>query len=81
VKKLRHFNWIMFLAMLALTGIGTLAILLAPVLTKATERLWDALGGEGAVDAQPIDRAWEWKGGTAVTPLETSLFPRIEQGE
>lgn len=26
MKKLRHFNWIMFLAMLALTGIGTLAI-------------------------------------------------------
>ena len=26
MKKLRHFNWIMFLAMLALIGIGTLAI-------------------------------------------------------
>jgi methionyl-tRNA synthetase len=65
----------------AVHGLGTLAILLAPVLTKATARLWEAIGGEGAVDQQPIDRAWEWAGATAVTPLDTSLFPRIEPGE
>lgn len=65
----------------AVHGLGTLAILLAPVLTKATARLWEAIGGEGAVDEQPIDRAWEWTGATSVTPLETSLFPRIEPGE
>ncbi|CAN5126714.1 methionine--tRNA ligase [soil metagenome] len=65
----------------AVHGVGTLAILLAPVLTKATAKLWTALGGEGAIEAQPIDRAWEWKGGSSVTPLEAPLFPRIEQGE
>lgn len=65
----------------AIHGVGTLAVLLAPVLPKATAKLWEALGGEGAVDAQNIDRAWEWKGGTTVTPLESPLFPRIEPGE
>ena len=65
----------------AVHGLGTLAILLAPVLPKATAKLWAALGGSGVVEAQPIDRAWEWAGSTAVTPLQTSLFPRIEQGE
>jgi len=60
-------------------GLGTLAILLAPVLPKATARLWPAIGGEGPVDARPIDRAYDWSGGTHVTPLETSLFPRIEE--
>ena len=65
----------------AIHGVGTLAVLLAPVLPKATAKLWEALGGEGAVDAQRIDRAWEWKGGSSVTPLESPLFPRIEPGE
>jgi methionyl-tRNA synthetase len=65
----------------AIHGVGTLAVLLAPVLPKATAKLWEALGGEGRVDAQRIDRAWEWKGGSSVTPLESPLFPRIETGE
>lgn len=59
-------------------GLGTLAILLAPVLPKATSRLWEAVGGEGPLDAQRIDLADEWSGASRVTPLETSLFPRIE---
>ncbi len=62
-------------------GLGTLAVLLAPVLPKATARLWASLGGAGSPDAQAIDRAYEWTGGPAVTPLETSLFPRIEAEE
>ena len=62
-------------------GLGTLAVLLSPVLPKATARLWEAIGGTGAVDAQPIDRPWEWVGGARVIPLETSLFPRIEAAE
>ena len=63
----------------AVHGLGTLAILLAPILPKATERLWHAIGGEGNVDARPIDRAYDWSAGSHVTPLETSLFPRIEE--
>jgi methionyl-tRNA synthetase len=58
-------------------GVGTLAVLLSPVTPKASEKLWSALGGEGSVRAQPIDTAWEWNGGAAVSPLEP-LFPRIE---
>ena len=65
----------------AVRGLGTLAVLLSPVLTRATEKLWQAVGGIGALDVQQIDRAWEWKGGTAVTPLEGTLFPRIEAAE
>ncbi|CAN5271013.1 methionine--tRNA ligase [soil metagenome] len=62
----------------AVRGLGTLAVLLSPVLTQATAKLWQAVGGLGDLDGQPIDRAWEWKGGAAVTPLVGTLFPRIE---
>jgi methionyl-tRNA synthetase len=60
-------------------GLGTLAVLLAPVLPKATARLWEALGGTGVVEAQSVATAWEFAGGASVTPLEPPLFPRIEQ--
>ena len=63
----------------AVHGLGTLAVLLAPVLPKATARLWEAIGGSGAVESQRIDRAWEFDGGSRVTALEASLFPRIEE--
>ncbi len=63
----------------AVHGLGTLGVLLAPVLPKATARLWEAIGGSGAVEAQRIDRAWEFDGGSRVTALEASLFPRIEE--
>ncbi|MEP6482459.1 MAG: methionine--tRNA ligase [Rhodoglobus sp.] len=62
----------------AVRGLGTLAVLLSPVLTQATQKLWLAIGGVGGLDAQPIQTAWEWTGGTAVTPLDGTLFPRIE---
>lgn len=62
----------------AVHGLGTLAVLLAPVLPRATARLWEAIGGSGALENQRIDRAWEFEGGSRVTALESSLFPRIE---
>ncbi len=65
----------------AVHGLGTLAIVLAPVLPKATARLWAAIGGSGAVEAQKIDTAWTWTPGERVTALETSLFPRIETAD
>ncbi len=65
----------------AVHGLGTLAILLSPVLPQATARLWPAVGGVGPVDAQPIHEAWSWRGAGAVSALETSLFPRIETAE
>lgn len=58
-------------------GLGTLAVLLSPVVPTATAKLWTAIGGTGVVTDQRIDRAWEWTGGTHVAPLE-ALFPRIE---
>lgn len=63
----------------AVHGLGTLAVLLAPVLPKATARLWEAIGGSGAVESQRIDTAWSFESGSRVTALETSLFPRIEE--
>ncbi|MGX5682405.1 methionine--tRNA ligase [Schumannella luteola] len=65
----------------AVHGLGTLAILLSPVLPQATARLWPAVGGEGEVDAQPIHEAYSWSGHGTVTALESSLFPRIETVE
>jgi methionyl-tRNA synthetase len=62
----------------AIRGLGTLAVLLAPVLPQATAKLWQALGGTGDIEAQVIGSAWDWQGGPAVTPLESPLFPRIE---
>jgi methionyl-tRNA synthetase len=61
----------------AVRGLGTLAVLLSPVVPQATAKLWQALGGTGALTDQRIDRAWQWTGGTHVSPLE-ALFPRIE---
>jgi len=58
-------------------GLGTLAVLLSPVTPQATATLWTALGGTGEVQDARIDRAWEWTGGTHVSPL-AALFPRIE---
>jgi methionyl-tRNA synthetase len=61
----------------AVRGLGTLAVLLSPVIPVATGKLWIALGGDGALADQRVDLAWEWTGGAQVTALEP-LFPRIE---
>jgi len=61
----------------AVRGLGTLAVLLSPVIPNATAKLWTALGGAGALVDQRVDRAWEWTGGAQVSALEP-LFPRIE---
>lgn len=61
-------------------GLGTLAVLLSPVLPKATAKLWSALGASGQVDDQRIDLAYEWPVGTRVSALEP-LFPRVEVAE
>jgi methionyl-tRNA synthetase len=61
--------------------LGTLAVLLSPVMPKATERLWSAIGGEGDLRAQNVRTASEWSGTGRVSPLEGTLFPRIEETE
>ncbi|PJJ71418.1 methionyl-tRNA synthetase [Diaminobutyricimonas aerilata] len=62
----------------AVRGLGTLAVLLSPVMPKATAKLWQAIGGTGTVQEQPIARAYEWTADRAVEALESALFPRIE---
>ena len=59
-------------------GLGTLAVLLHPVLPIATEQLWAALGGEGALAEVPALEAHEWRSSGRVGEL-AALFPRIEQ--
>ena len=61
-------------------GLGTLAVLLSPVLPKATAKLWTALGAPGTVQEQRIDRANEWSLGERVSALQ-ALFPRVEVAE
>ena len=64
-------------------GLRALAVLLSPVMPKATAKLWTALGAESALGdlaAQPIRAAGTWgqlPAGAAVQKLEP-LFPRIE---
>ncbi len=53
-------------------------VLVSPVMPKATEKLWSAIGAGGSVTEQRVDRAYEWQGAETVVPLESGLFPRIE---
>jgi methionyl-tRNA synthetase len=62
----------------AVRGLGTLAVLLSPVIPIATQKLWTALGGEGDVQDVTITDAPDWVGGDRVSALEGTLFPRIE---
>jgi methionyl-tRNA synthetase len=67
----------------ATEGLRALAVLLSPFMPQATQKLWNALGVEGALGAltaQPIREAGTWNqipAGTTVGTLE-ALFPRIE---
>jgi methionyl-tRNA synthetase len=64
-------------------GLRALAVLLSPVLTNATPKLWGALGAPGDLAAQPLRSAGEWgqlPPGSAVSPLDP-LFPRIESDD
>ena len=63
----------------AAKGLGTLAILLSPVLPDASAKLWSALGGQGDVQGQLITDAPNWQGDGLVRPLDGTLFPRVEQ--
>ncbi|MGO2110357.1 MAG: methionine--tRNA ligase [Pseudoclavibacter sp.] len=59
-------------------GLGSLAVLLYPILPIATERLWAALGGQGELGDVPVRQASTWRSSGNVSPLE-ALFPRVEQ--
>jgi methionyl-tRNA synthetase len=64
----------------AYRGLGTLAVLLSPVLPKATAKLWTALGAPGTVQDARVDLAYEAELGERVAPLE-ARFPRVEVAE
>ena len=67
----------------AAEGLRALAVLLSPVLPKATATLWASLGAEAALGGlldQPLRSAGDWgrlPAGARVTPL-APLFPRID---
>ena len=66
-----------------LEGLRVLAILLAPVMPKATNALWNAIAeiSLGELEDQPLAKAAAWgqlHHGAAVREIE-ALFPRIEQ--
>jgi methionyl-tRNA synthetase len=67
----------------AAEGLRALAVLLSPVIPKATERLWAALGAEpvlGLLLDQPLREAGRWGQlpAGARTAALPPLFPRIE---
>lgn len=66
----------------ATEGLRVLAVLLAPVMPKATQKLWEAIASEnGALAEQPLMAAGNWhqlKPGQLVKNLDV-LFPRIEE--
>jgi len=66
----------------AVHGLGVLAVLLSPVMPKATAKLWSALGGAGTVQEVALRDASGWASRTSgtVSALE-ALFPRIEEPE
>ncbi|WP_402843479.1 methionine--tRNA ligase [Microbacterium sp. GXS0129] len=67
----------------AAEGLRALDVLLSPVMPKATEKLWIALGAAeslGRLQDQPLREAGTWgalKPGTSVNGL-APLFPRVE---
>ncbi|MEB4615655.1 methionine--tRNA ligase [Leucobacter sp. M11] len=70
----------------ATEGLRALAVLLSPVLTEATQKLWVALGADvalGELRAQNLREAGAWgllPAGTKLGQLD-ALFPRIETAE
>ena len=66
----------------SLEGLRSLAVLLAPIMPKATTRLWASIGtGLGELDQQLIASAGQWgllKPGQKLAELE-ALFPRVEE--
>ena len=59
-------------------GIGTAAVLLAPIMPESAQKLWQGIGGEGDIADQRIQDASSWVGSDRVGELPP-LFPRIEQ--
>lgn len=68
----------------AVESLRVLAIALYPIMPKATQKLWDALGVEdqlGTLDSQRLADAKQWGALPEGTSLNTlaALFPRIEE--
>ena len=68
----------------AAEGLRVLTVLLAPVMPKATARLWSAIGESlGRLDDQTIGNAGKWGQlvpGSSVKELE-ALFPRLDEAK
>ncbi len=65
----------------AAEGLRALAVLLAPIMPIATQKLWESLAIAGRLQDQPIREAGTWgvlSPGTTINAL-APLFPRVEQ--
>lgn len=66
----------------AVEGLRCLSVLLAPVMPKATGRLWDSVGSSlGELADQPLSSCEAWgllQPGVKLGELE-ALFPRVEE--
>ncbi|MFM6974368.1 MAG: methionine--tRNA ligase [Agromyces sp.] len=61
----------------AYRALGSLSILLAPVIPVATAKLWSALGAPESLSTQSVREPWTWTAGSHVAVLEP-LFPRVD---
>jgi methionyl-tRNA synthetase len=66
----------------AIEGLRCLAVLLSPVMPKATSRLWDSIGSSlGDIESQLLSSCETWgllQPGVKLGELE-ALFPRVEE--
>ncbi|MCB0922125.1 MAG: methionine--tRNA ligase, partial [Actinobacteria bacterium] len=61
-------------------SLRAIAVLYHPVMPKATVKIWDSLGAQGALAEQPVQDVGQWgqlSSGAHVTKGE-ALFPRLE---
>lgn len=62
----------------AVRGLGTVAVLMHPIMPAIAQRLWAAVGGKGKVGDVRLDKADNAPMGEPVHSPGTVLFPRIE---
>jgi len=68
----------------AAEGLRVLTVLLAPIMPKATGKLWGAIGGSlGNLEDQPIGKAGNWGQLNPLSQIQEleALFPRLDEAK
>jgi len=68
----------------AAEGLRVLTVLLAPIMPKATGKLWGAIGGSlGNLEDQPIGKAGNWGQLIPLSQIQEleALFPRLDEAK